>query len=151
MKGQKKTPKQPSEKGQLLNNNDIIAPKQTSDRVTGEEIKYIVIDQFSNENTMTLSTHIAPQPMVTFLDRSNIPYTTQRYRKRKLEMEKEGITKRKYDRKKVPVCKQCGQDRIPPDHVQYFMNWFCRSTATQSFEDWKTEIMKKGYGKKPRK
>ncbi|KAH3712199.1 hypothetical protein DPMN_071882 [Dreissena polymorpha] len=26
---------------------------------------------------MTLSAHIAPQPMVTFLDRSTIPYTTQ--------------------------------------------------------------------------
>ncbi|KAH3712202.1 hypothetical protein DPMN_071885 [Dreissena polymorpha] len=65
----------------------------------------MLTDQLSNDNTMTLSAHIAPQPMVTFLDRSTIPYTTQRYRKRKLEMEKEGITKRKYDRKKVPICK----------------------------------------------
>jgi len=79
---------------------------------------------------------------------SNVPYTTQRYRKRKHEKEQEGIFKRKYDRKKTPTCKKCGQDRIPPTHIQYFMNWFCGVTATTSLEDWKQELSKKGYGRK---
>ena len=81
---------------------------------------------------------------------SNVPYTTQRYRKRKLEKEKEGIVKRKYDRKKTPTCKQCGQERNSPVHVQYFMNWYCGATATISFEDWKSEMTRKGYGRKPK-
>ena len=82
---------------------------------------------------------------------SNVPYTTQRYRKRKLEKEQQGIVKRKYERKNQITCRYCGQERKPPNHMQYFMNWYCVTTATISFEEWKDELTKKGYGRKPKK
>ena len=81
---------------------------------------------------------------------SSVPDTTQRYRKRKHEMEGEGVVKRKYNRKKVTCCRQCGQERIPPSHVQYFMNWFCAASSSISFEEWREEIKKRVYGKKQR-
>lgn len=48
---------------------------------------------------------------------SDVPYNTHMYRKRKLEKEKERIFKRKYERKTVPTCRHCGQERTPPSHV----------------------------------
>ncbi|KAH3842582.1 hypothetical protein DPMN_116080 [Dreissena polymorpha] len=85
----------------------VIDPRQpsqvvTSEVVTGEDIK----DTISNNTGLS---HIAPWQTVTFSGTvtfpvtSNIPYSTQHYRKRKLNMEKEGILKRKYERKKEPV------------------------------------------------
>ena len=90
------------------------------------------------------------QPAVSSLCPADctVPYTTQRYRKRKLDQEKAGIFKRKYTRKKEPSCKFCGQARTEPTHRQYFMNWWCAATATCTFDDWKAEMLKKGYGKK---
>ena len=105
-------------------------------------------DGQSNQLTQASQTHQMSMPSSTVP--SAVPYTTQWYRKRKLENEKQGIVKRKYDRQKTPTCKHCGQDRIPPSHVQYFMNWFCGATFTMTFEEWKDILIKKGYGRKPK-
>ncbi|XP_023811165.1 uncharacterized protein LOC105354341 isoform X1 [Oryzias latipes] len=87
----------------------------------------------------------SPQPL------SSTPYTTQQYRKRKMEAEKMGIMKRKYIKKTETItCSKCGGNRQPPSHRQYFGNWFCEATETQSFDNWRAELQKRGYGKKKR-
>ncbi|KAG9328912.1 hypothetical protein JZ751_009327 [Albula glossodonta] len=51
---------------------------------------------------------------------TGVPYTTERYRKRKLEKEKAGIHSRRYVRKsEVILCKKCQKKREPPTHQQY--------------------------------
>ncbi|KAJ4943827.1 hypothetical protein JOQ06_006321 [Pogonophryne albipinna] len=48
---------------------------------------------------------------------SNVPYTTQQYRKRKEEREQSGSGKRKYVKKTdAIICKKCNKDRKPPAH-----------------------------------
>ena len=82
---------------------------------------------------------------------ASIPYTTLRYRKRKLDDEKLGKYRRKYTRHKEITCKQCGQEGKPPGHIQYFSNWFCAATSSISIEEWKANLASKGYGKKNKK
>lgn len=80
---------------------------------------------------------------------SSVPYTTQRYRKRKSDQEKAGVFKRKYEKKtNIKRCKQCGEIRQPPAHEQYFGNWYCSNTATCTYAEWKEQQKEKGYGKK---
>ena len=80
---------------------------------------------------------------------SSVPYTTQRYRKRKLDEERAGLKERKYERKAVGFqCKRCGKDRQSEGHEQYFGNIFCRATSSISFEEWKANLVTKNYGKK---
>ena len=74
------------------------------------------------------------------------------YQKRKLEKEEEsGVKVRKYQRKEgaVVTCKMCGQNRVAPAHRQYFGNWHCQSTNTETFENWRDELKRtKQYKKK---
>lgn len=79
----------------------------------------------------------------------DVPYTTQQYRKRKLQREQAGHPTRKYVKTTTMiVCKQCNQERKPSSHKQYFGNWYCEATATQSFEEWRAALVAHGYGKK---
>ena len=136
---QQSTPAGPAQQSATPVRTTPIAPLQTiTVNIDGQSYQ---LTQASQAGAMLVPSTVVP---------SDVPYTTQRYRKRKLEKEKEGIIKRKYERKKTPTCKQCGQERKPPAHVQYFMNWFCGATATDSFENWKKEMTKKGYGRKPK-
>jgi len=41
----------------------------------------------------------------------------------------------------------CGEER-GQDHKQYYGNWFCPKTATQSEEEWRTEVVEKRKNKK---
>ncbi|XP_047187902.1 uncharacterized protein LOC118310714 isoform X2 [Scophthalmus maximus] len=78
-----------------------------------------------------------------------LPYTTQRYRKRKLESERTGAFKRKYQKKTdVILCKKCQKERKPPSHLQYFGNWYCEDSETQTYVDWRAVLEKRGYRKK---
>ncbi|XP_078791981.1 uncharacterized protein LOC110014839 [Oryzias latipes] len=71
--------------------------------------------------------------------------------KPQLQAEKMGIMKRKYIKKTETItCSKCGGNRQPPSHRQYFGNWFCEATETQSFDNWRAELQKRGYGKKKR-
>ncbi|KAG9334111.1 hypothetical protein JZ751_009146 [Albula glossodonta] len=80
---------------------------------------------------------------------TGVPYTTERYRKRKLEKEKAGIHSRRYVRKsEVILCKKCQKKREPPTHQQYFGNWYCEETATVPLAEWRESLAAKGYGKK---
>ncbi|KAL3050137.1 hypothetical protein OYC64_012225 [Pagothenia borchgrevinki] len=82
---------------------------------------------------------------------SNVPYTTQQYRKRKEEREQSGSGKRKYVKKTDAIIyKNCNKDRKPPAHLQYFGNWYCKESETQSYEDWRAVLEQRGYGKKKR-
>ena len=45
-------------------------------------------------------------------------------------------------------CKQCGEERQPPVHEQYFGNWYCSNTAGCTYQEWKEQQMEKGYGRK---
>ncbi|KAK1888653.1 Halotolerance protein 9 [Dissostichus eleginoides] len=82
---------------------------------------------------------------------SNVPYTTQQYRKRKEEREQSGSGKRKYVKKTdTIICKKCNKDRKPPAHLQYFGNWYCQQPETQSYEDWRAVLEQRGYGEKKR-
>jgi len=79
----------------------------------------------------------------------SVPYTTEYYRKKKMEKEQMGMKSRKYVRKtEVIICKKCSKERKPPSHIQYFGNWFCEETATESFTDWRAALQTRGYGKK---
>ncbi|KAK1887486.1 Platelet glycoprotein Ib alpha chain [Dissostichus eleginoides] len=82
---------------------------------------------------------------------SNVPYTTQQYRKRKEEREQSGTGKRKYVKKTDAIlCKKYNKDRKPPAHLQYFGNWYCQESETQSYEDWRAVLEQRGYGEKKR-
>ncbi|XP_041858769.1 proteoglycan 4-like [Melanotaenia boesemani] len=81
-----------------------------------------------------------------------VPYTTQQYRCRKMEAEQAGIAKRKYSKKTdIIVCSKCQKDRKPPTHRQYFDNWYCEETETQSYEEWRALLQKREYGKRRKK
>ncbi|XP_062399917.1 uncharacterized protein LOC134089490 [Sardina pilchardus] len=77
---------------------------------------------------------------------ASVPYSTQRYRKRKWER---GTHTRKYvKRRDVVICKQCQKERKPSTHVQYFGNWYCEETSTVKLSEWRKNLAARGYGKK---
>ncbi|KAK7157016.1 hypothetical protein R3I94_006926 [Phoxinus phoxinus] len=78
-----------------------------------------------------------------------VPYSTQQYRKRKQEREHTGTVTRKYVRKTdVILCRKCNKERKPPSHLQYFGNWYCEESETQSYDEWRAVLMERGYRKK---
>ncbi|KAK9957917.1 hypothetical protein ABG768_028069 [Culter alburnus] len=78
-----------------------------------------------------------------------VPYSTQQYRKRKQERELTGTVTRKYVRKTdVILCKKCKKERRPPSHLQYFGNWYCKESETQSYGEWRAVLEERGYRKK---
>lgn len=92
-----------------------------------------------------------PMPPSTQTQTSSqaVPYTTQQYRKRKEEREQTGTVTRKYVKKTdVILCRKCKKERKPPSHLQYFGNWYCEASETQSYGEWRAALEKRGYGKK---
>lgn len=80
-----------------------------------------------------------------------VPYTTQQYRKRKLEKERTGtgtVTRKYMKKTDVILCSKCKKERKPPSHRQYFGNWYCEESDTQSYGEWRAVLEKRGYGKK---
>lgn len=79
-----------------------------------------------------------------------VPYTIQQYRKRKKERTRSGtFTKIKYMKNTdVVLCKKCQKERMPPSHLQYFGNWYCEQSETQSHDEWRAKLEKQGYGGK---
>ena len=70
------------------------------------------------------------------------------YYKRKQEKELSGVKSRKYTRSANPIVYgKCGQSRDPTFHKEYFGNWYCKTTVTASFEEWRDNLKSKGYGK----
>lgn len=79
----------------------------------------------------------------------SVPYTTQQYRKRKEEREHSGTVTRKYTKKTdVILCSKCSQERKPPSHLQYFGNWYCEKSETQTYSEWRAVLEQRGYGRK---
>lgn len=77
-----------------------------------------------------------------------IPYSTQHYRKRKLEKEQAGEPKRSYIRTaSVTVCRKCGGDKTKGGHKQYYGNIFCPVSCEETYDKWKTQFGSK-YKKK---
>ncbi|XP_070203744.1 uncharacterized protein [Littorina saxatilis] len=75
--------------------------------------------------------HLIPTPA------RPVPATTDWYRKRRLEMKERGedvvLHKR---RKEISTCKQCGKDRLPHTHKQYYGAWWCEEKSSISHQDW---------------
>ncbi|AWO96044.1 Hypothetical protein SMAX5B_006830 [Scophthalmus maximus] len=88
-------------------------------------------------------------PPSTVTQTQAVPYITQQYRQRRQESERTGTFKRKYERKTdVILCKKCLRERKPPSHLQYFGNWYCEESETQTYVEWRTGLEKLGFGKK---
>ncbi|XP_062842256.1 uncharacterized protein LOC134301486 [Trichomycterus rosablanca] len=99
--------------------------------------------------TVNQATAGPSQPKVSGPRKPDVPYTTQWYRKKKMQNEKAGIHTRKYVRYTDTVmCKKCQKERKPPTHQQYYGNWYCEETATVPFADWMAKLSARGYGKK---
>ncbi|XP_057184274.1 ras-associated and pleckstrin homology domains-containing protein 1-like [Triplophysa rosa] len=90
---------------------------------------------------------IAPALPVFILPSVQLP--TLQYRKRKQKREEDtGTVTRQYVRKTdVILCKKCNNERKPPSHLQYFGNWYCRESETQSYDEWRAVLEKRGYRK----
>jgi hypothetical protein len=66
------------------------------------------------------------------------------YQKRKAEKEASGISVRKYQRSSKPiVCGKCKQTRDPATHRQFFGNWYCQATESQTYESWRDALNEK--------
>ncbi|KAK7940034.1 hypothetical protein WMY93_003360 [Mugilogobius chulae] len=101
--------------------------------------------QFILPSPQTLSS-LAPA------SRGQVPYTTQLYQQKKQKEEESGKRKRSYTRKSDTIlCKYCEKDRNPATHHQYFGNWYCEATATQSLAEWRKDMEGRGYGRKKQK
>lgn len=86
-----------------------------------------------------------PQSMPTTVSSSvQIPYTTQVYRKKKAEEEKQGIFRRVYKQTATgKTCKKCGQPREQPSHQMYRGNYYCSKTAEETVEAWRARMQAK--------
>ncbi len=90
-----------------------------------------------------------PPSAQTQTSSQDVPYSTQQYRKRKQEREQTGTVTRKYVRKTdVILCRKCNKERKPPSHLQYFGNWYCKESETQSYGEWRAVLEERGYRKK---
>ena len=80
-----------------------------------------------------------------------VPASTQSYRKRKEQEEKSAVvpTKRYKPRVGASKCSKCHADRTADTgHKQYFGNWFCPNTASETYEEWRSRLAEKKYKKK---
>ena len=91
----------------------------------------------------------APQGKANLMADTAASRRSHYYQKRKQDREMAGNRTRKYVRSTKPiVCGKCSKPRDAELHKQYFGNWYCQSTASESYEEWKKELEKKGYGKR---
>lgn len=87
-----------------------------------------------------------PHPQVELQQQSRSQYY---YNKTKREKGMSGVKSRKYTRSANPiVCGKCGQPRDLNLHQQYFGNWYCQTTETVNFEEWRNNLKSKGYDRK---
>lgn len=100
----------------------------------------------SPRETAPVSTHGTPPASST-----PVPASTLSYRKRKELEEKTGVvpTKKYKPRVGASQCSKCQADRTSATgHRQYFGNWFCPNTATETYEEWRARLAEKNYRKK---
>lgn len=96
---------------------------------------------------------VTPRPILPKVETedgvTSVPASTLRYRKRKYQELLAGETRRRYTKHtNIVRCKLCGCERDPKTHKQYFGNWYCPVKATVPFEEWRAQLVSKGYGKK---
>ncbi|XP_078802180.1 uncharacterized protein LOC105353958 isoform X2 [Oryzias latipes] len=128
-----------------LSSTAFIVPSGSTSLVLVPPILNVPFSVVMPPPAVPIKVSLLPSPQAA----SNTPYTTQQYRKRKMEAEKMGVVKRKYIKKTdAMTCSKCGGNRQPTSHRQYFGNWFCEATETQSYDNWRAELEKRGYGKK---
>lgn len=48
-------------------------------------------------------------------------------------------------KRNVIICGKCKKERNLPSH--HFGNWYCEYTATVSFQEWRNELLSRGYVK----
>jgi hypothetical protein len=79
-------------------------------------------------------------------DPDSLPRSTRWYRKKREEKKAAGELVRQYKVRrttKVYTCSRCGRSRTPDTHRQYYGQWYCPSTATESFEEWRSSREKR--------
>lgn len=92
-----------------------------------------------NIPTMPSTLPTSPSPVST--PPVHVPYSTKSYRKKKLQEEETGVlsTKRYRQRTGPATCSKCGQPRTG-DHKQFFGNWYCPKTSTETYEQWREKF-----------
>ena len=107
------------------------------------------LPQLPSANVMVLSPSgpVTATPVAIAVPAVPIPATTQSYRKRKVS----AVPLKKYrPRTGASQCSKCQKDRTSATgHHQYFGNWFCPQTATETYEAWRARPQtEKQYKKK---
>ena len=60
-----------------------------------------------------------------------------------------GPTKRYKPREGTSKCSKCQSDRTAmTGHKQYFCNWFCPKTSTETYDQWRARLTEENYKKK---
>ncbi|KAK3097145.1 hypothetical protein FSP39_006793 [Pinctada imbricata] len=74
----------------------------------------------------------------------DVPKSTIRYRKRKVEEEAKGLKRRIYTRKcNERLCKKCSLPLQSPQHKQYMGNLFCELSEIITYEEWLSNLKQK--------
>ena len=105
------------------------------------------LPQLPSANVMVLSPSgpVTATPVAIAVPAVPIPASTQSYRKRKVS-----ALKKYRPRTGASQCSKCQKDRTSATgHHQYFGNWFCPQTATETYEAWRARPQtEKQYKKK---
>lgn len=76
---------------------------------------------------------ILPKHIIAVPDYSRAPASSTRWYRKKRKQE----TGREVQMRKVrTTCGQCGQDRLPGTHKQFYGQWWCQRKAVQTAEEW---------------
>jgi len=93
-----------------------------------------------NTTPVTLPSPKSDQPTSS----QGTAYYRQQYQKRKERKEAAGKIHRKYTKlTDTRICRACGEQRVQPNHKNYFGNYFCQNTTTGSYEEWKNQFGEK--------
>ena len=112
------------------------------------------LPQLHSANVMVLSPSgpVTTTPVAIAVPAEPIPASTQSYRKRKEEEAKASAVPLKKYRPTTGAsqCSKCQKDRTSATgHHQYFGNWFCPQTTTETYEGWRARLQtEKEYKKK---
>ena len=112
------------------------------------------LPQLHSANVIVVSPSgpVTATPVAIAVPSVPIPASTQSYRKRKEEEAKASAVPLKTYRPRTGAsqCSKCQKHRTSPTgHHQYFGNWFCPQTATETYEAWRAHLQtEKQYKKK---
>ena len=131
--------------GQSTNQRSNV-PKSAGQSNVRRSVPLLPNLQLPSPSFVVVNRPYGPAPVIS----APVPASTLSYRKRKEHEEKTGVvpTKRYKARVGASQCSKCQADRTPATgHKQYFGNWFCPNTATETYEEWRVRMADKRYNK----